>query len=119
MWLGLWQPLNLAAAAADGMRALPVRGWPLGLLLVIRLAVTALGFAAARALWDRQPGALVLARAAIALSGLLQLFIYGTAIAPNNRLPGETPYYVVLTVLVHGGWLLYLARSARVRQTFG
>lgn len=117
-WLGLWQPLNFAAAAVGAVRALPVRGWPLALLLVARLAVTALGLAAARSVWDRRPGALVLVRWAIALSGLLQLLVYATAIAPNNRLPGDTPYYVALTVLVHGGWLLYLARAAHVRRMF-
>lgn len=117
-WLGVWQPLNLAVAATDSLRAIPVRGWPLGVLLVTRLIVTAVGFAAARALWDRQPGAPALAKTAIVLSGLMQLFIYATAIAPNNRLPGDTPLYVTLTVLVHGGWLVYLTRSARVRRTF-
>jgi len=117
-WLGLWQPLSFAVAAADGLQALPVRGWPLGVLLAVRLAVTAIGFAAARSLHDRRPGAPALARAAIALSAIVQLFVYTTSIAPNNRMPGDTPYYVALTVLVHGGWLVYLARSSRVRCTF-
>lgn len=117
-FLGLWQPLNFAAAAAEALQALPVRGWPLALLLVVRLAVTAVGFAAARALWDRRTGAPALARAALVLSAVVQLFIYGTSIAPNNRMPGDTLYYVAFTVVAHGGWLLYLARSARVRRTF-
>jgi hypothetical protein len=111
--------MSLAVAAAEALQALPVRGWPLGLLLVVRVAVTAVGFAAARSLWDRRPGGPALARTAIVLSAIVQLFIYGTSIAPNNRMPGDTAYYVVLTVLLHGVWLLYLARSSRVRRTYG
>lgn len=95
--------------------ALPVRGWPLGALIVGRVMVTAIGVAAARSIWDSRPGALGLTRAAIVLSGTAQLFVYATSIAPNNRIPGDTPLYVVATVAVHAGWLIYLARSARVR----
>lgn len=114
-WLAVWQPLNLAVAASEALMALPVRGWPLGVLLVGRVIVTAIGVAAARSIWDLRPGALGLTRAAIVLSGAGQLFVYATSIAPNNRMPGDTPLYVVATVAVHAGWLIYLARSARVR----
>lgn len=117
-WLGLWQPLNLVVAAAETLSALPLRGWRLGLLLVARIAVTAVGLAAARMLWDRRPGAPAFARTAIGLSAVMQLFIYSTSIAPNNRMPGDTSYYVAVAVLVHAGWWLYLARSLRVRRTF-
>jgi hypothetical protein len=110
--------VNLALAAADALQALPIRGWRLALLLAVRVAVTAVGFAAARAIWDRRPVAPDLTRAAILLSAVVQLFIYATSIAPNNRMPGDTPYYMALTILVHGGWLLYLVRSVRVRRTF-
>jgi len=96
--------------------ALPVRGWPLGVLLVVRVTVTALGMAAARSIWERRAGALPLARTAIALSGAVQLFVYATSIAPNNRMPGDTPLYVAATILVHGGWLIYLAGSSRVHR---
>jgi hypothetical protein len=115
-WLAIWQPLNFAAAAAEWIAALPVRGWPLGILLAVRLAVTAVGLAAARALWDCHDGARALARAAVLLSAAFQLVVYATAIAPNNRVPGDTPVYVSVTVLVHGGWLLYLTRSTRARE---
>lgn len=114
--MAVWQPVNLAAAAAEALMALPVRGWPLGVLLVVRVTVTALGVAAARSIWERRAGALILARTAIALSGAVQLFVYATSIAPNNRMPGDTPLYSAATILVHGGWLIYLARSARVRR---
>lgn len=115
-WLAVWRPLNLAVAAVEAVEALPIRGWPLGVLLVVRVIATALGIAAARSIWDRRAGALILARTAIALSGVVQLFVYATSIAPNNRMPGDTPLYAAVTVAVHGGWLIYLARSARVRR---
>jgi hypothetical protein len=117
-WLALWQPLNFAAFAAEALVALPVRGWPLGVLLVARLVITAVGLAAARALWDVRPGAPLLARVAVVLSAAGQVFVYVTSIAPNNRMPGDTLLYLALTVLVHAGWLIYLGRSMRVKRTF-
>lgn len=108
----------MAAFAAEALAALPVRGWPLALLLVARLVVTAVGLAAARSLWDVRPGAPALARLAVVLSAAIQLLIYATSIAPNNRMPGDTVIYAALTVVVHAGWLAYLARSARVRRTY-
>jgi hypothetical protein len=115
--LALWQPLNLAVAAATALAALPIRGWPLGLLLMVRIGVAALGVAAAVAILDRRPTALALARAALVLSCATELFVYATSIFPNNRMPGDTPLYVAWTIAFHGGWLLYLSRSKRVRET--
>lgn len=115
-WLAIWQPVNLSVAAAEALTALPIRGWPLGALLLVRVTVTAVGMAAARSIWERRAGALTLARTAIVLSGAVQLFVYATSIAPNNRMPGDTPLYIAATALVHGGWWIYLAWSARVRR---
>ena len=117
--LAVWQPINFAAAAAAALPALSVRGWPLGLLLAVRLAVTALGAGAALAIVDHRPTAIALTRAALVLSALTALFVYATSIFPNNRMPGDTPLYVAWTLLYHGGWLLYLSRSKRVRRTIG
>ena len=115
--LALWQPLNLAVATATALAVLPIRGWPLGLLLMVRLGVAALGVAAAAAILDRRPTALALARTALVLSCATELFVYATSIFPNNRMPGDTPLYVAWTITFHGGWLLYLSRSKRVRET--
>ena len=115
-WLGVWQPLNMAAAAAEGLGALAVRGWPLAALLVLRGLVAAFGVAGALAVWRQRPGALAVARLAVGLSLAAQLFVLATSIAPNNRAPGDTPLHVAGAVAVHGGWLIYLARSARARR---
>src|SRR5262245_15425652 len=115
-FLAIWQPLTLAVAAAAALGALPIRGWPLGVLLAVRVPTAALGVGAALAVLDRRPTALVLARTALVLSCATELFVYATSIFPNNRVPGDTPLYVAWTLLVHGAWLVYLSRSKRVRE---
>jgi hypothetical protein len=86
-------------------------------VLVLRLAVAALGIGAARAILGRHPAALGMTRLALVLSLAMDLLVYATSIVPNNRVPGDTPLYVAWTLVYHGGWLVYLQRSARVRRT--
>lgn len=103
-------PLLFALAAAQWLAALPVRGTPLAILLLVRLTVVAGGVAAGMAMTNRHPGAIRLAVMALALSGALQLFIYTTSYAPNNRMPGDTPFYIAAAVAYHGGWIAYLLK---------
>lgn len=117
--LAVWQPLNLAVAASAALSALPIRGWPLAAVLGARLGVTALGIGAVKAIVERRPAALGMTRLALVLSLAAELFVYASSIAPNNRVPGDTPLYVAWTIAYHGGWLAYLQRSARVRRTLG
>jgi hypothetical protein len=111
-------PLNFAIVAAGALEALPVRGAPLALLIAARLLVTAFGIAAGIALLARRPAAVKLAIVALTLSAAADLFVYTTSYMPSNRLPGDTIWYVTLSLLYHGAWLLYLVRSARVRDTY-
>jgi hypothetical protein len=115
-FLAVWQPLSLALVAANVLAALPVRGWPLALLLAARVVVTACGLAAALAIYHRHAGAMVLAVVSLTLSAGVELFVYTTSYYPNNRLPGDTPWYVAWSIVWHGTWLAYLFKSARVRQ---
>jgi hypothetical protein len=117
LFLAVWQPLNLAIAASNALMALPVRGWPLAVVLAVRVVVTAFGVAGAMALYRRHSGAATLAALALALSLCVDLFVYTTSYVPNNRLPGDTPLYIGWTIALHGAWLLYLSKSARVRRT--
>lgn len=117
--LAVWQPLNTAAVVMVSVAALPIRGWPLGVLLVVRVAITAFGLGAVISIFDRKPIALPMTKAALLLAGSMELFVYATSFFPNNRLPGTTPFYMAWAVLFHGGWLLYLTFSARVRRTLG
>jgi hypothetical protein len=116
--LRVWHPLQAAAAAPGALAALPVRGWPLAMLLAVRVGVAGVCFAAGIALTRRSPGAVRLTAAALLLSAGIDLVVYLTPIFPNNRMPGDTPYYIAATLLYHAAWLTYLARSRRVAATF-
>jgi hypothetical protein len=119
LFLAVWQPVNLAMAASTAFAALPVRGWPLGVLLVARIVVTACGVAAAIAMSHRHPGAVLFAKTALAISAGMELFVYTTSYFPNNRLPGDTPWYIAWSIASHGAGLVYLFTSTRVRQMLG
>lgn len=122
-WLGVlcimllgYHPLSFAVVAASWLSALGVRGASLALVLVARLAVTGLGVAAGFALLGARPGAAPLALVAMALSGTMDIFIYSTSYVPNNRMPGDTPFYIAASLAYHGAWIAYLLRSKRVRN---
>jgi hypothetical protein len=115
----LFHPLSLAITAANVLGSLAVRGAPVVLVLLLRLLVVALGVAAGRALQGGQPGAVTLAKVALAASALTDLFVYTTPYFPNNRPPGDTVFYAMASLLYHGLWIGYLMRSKRVRMTFG
>ena len=116
--LVVFHPLSLAVTASGALSAVAVRGTAVVLILILRLAVVGFGMAAGRALQTLQPGAVTLARLALMASAATDLFVYATPYFPNNRLPGDTVYYVAASLAYHGAWLLYLARSKRVRATY-
>lgn len=114
----VFHPLSLAVTAAGTLNAVAVRGTAVVLILVLRLVVVGFGMAAGRALQTLQPGAVTLARLALLASAATDLFVYTTPYFPNNRLPGDTVYYVAASLAYHGAWLTYLWRSMRVRATY-
>ena len=116
--LVVFHPLSLAVTASGALGALSVRGAAVASILILRLIVVGFGMAAGRALQHVQPGAVTLAKAALLASAAMDLFVYTTPYFPNNRVPGDTPLYVAATLAYHGSWLLYLARSERVRATY-
>jgi hypothetical protein len=116
--LVVFHPLSLAVTASGALGALSVRGTPVALILILRLVVVGFGMAAGRALQSVQPGAVTLARGALLASAATDVFVYTTPYFPNNRLPGDTIYYVAASLTYHGAWLTYLSRSARVRRTY-
>jgi len=111
-------PLLFAAAAPGWISALPVRGTPLAVMLVVRLLVTAVGIAAGVAITRLHAGAPALTVVALALSGALDVFTFTTSYVPNNRMPGDTPFYIAASLAYHAGWIAYVLRSRRVRATF-
>ncbi len=114
----VWQPLNLALAASSVLDSLPIGGLPLALVLLARVLVTAFGIAAGLALLGRRSGAVGMAKISLALSAAVEVFVYSTPFFPNNRAPGETPILAVGALAYYAIWLMYLFRSARVRNTF-
>lgn len=115
----VWGPIELAVVAASALPALPVRGLSLGIVLIGRILVTAFGVAAGLALASQRGAAVEMARAAIVLSAVSDAFVYLTPYMPNNRMPGDTPFYVAASIAYWTVWFLYLTRSRRVRNTYG
>jgi hypothetical protein len=115
----VFHPLSLAVTASSVMNALFLRGAPVAIVLLLRLAVVAFGVAAGRMLQGLRPGAVRITRLALLASAALDVFVYTTPYFPSNRLPGDTIFYVIASLAYHGAWLAYLARSKRVRATFG
>lgn len=111
----VWQPLNVALAAASSLAALTFHGWAAAAALLLRLVVAALGLGAGLALINRRPGAVGLAKVALISSALTDLFIYTAPFVPSSRAPGDTAIVVTFSLLYHAAWLAYLFGSRRVR----
>jgi hypothetical protein len=117
--LVVWQPLSLGLTASSVLDALPVRGVPLAIVLVVRILVAGLGIAAGLALIGRRPGAVALAKVSLTVSAATDLFVYLTPYFPSNRAPGDTAIVVAASLAYYAIWLAYLYRSKEIRQTFG
>ncbi len=115
----VWGPIELALVASSALAALPVRGLPLGLVIVARVFVAAFGLAAGLALAMRSGPAVAMARTALVLSAATDAFVRLTPYFPDNSMPGDEVFYVAWTVAYSVLWLTYLARSHRVRRTYG
>ena len=117
-WLLIWGPMSFALIASNTLPALSVRGLPLAVGLLARTGVTAFGLAAGIALITRRGPAVSMAKLALILSAATDLVVYATPYFPNNRMPGDTPFYVAASLAYHGLWLAYLFRSNRVKNTY-
>ena len=115
----LWQPIIIGLATAQALGAISVRGTTVTLIVLARALSAAFGLAAGLALNHRQPGAVRLAQLSLTASATIEMLTYLAPSFPNNRGPGETPFWVLGTLLYYGGWFAYLLRSKRVRATFG
>ncbi len=113
--LMIWEPLEFAVAASSAYNAIAVRGLPVILVLGARLVGTVFSVAASRGLANRHPGSPTLAIAALAVTGATRVFAYVTPYFPSNRLPGQTPFYVALTLAFYGGSIVYLLLSPQAK----
>ena len=110
--------VTVGMSAANAFTALPLRGWPLGVILVARLAVAAFGLAAGLAIGNRRPSAVGMAQTALALLAVMDVIVYTSPYYPSNLVPGDAPLYVAASMAYHAGWIVYLRRSKRVERTF-
>ena len=114
----IWQPLSLAFVAAGSLAAVSARGFPAVLILLIRIAVTGFGIAAGIALLGRRPAALTMVKTSLTATAVTDVFVILTPFFPNNRIPGDEPFYVAAALIYYGVWMTYLLRSRRVSNTF-
>ncbi len=115
----VWKPIRTGLVVSSALAALTLRGAPLGALIVVQVGVAAFGLASGLALIGRNGPALTMARMSLVAAAATDSFVYLTPYFPSNSLPGVERFQVVAGVLHAAGWLAYLARSRRVRNTFG
>lgn len=114
----VWGPVNLGVSVSSAMSALPVRGIPLGLLIIARVLVAGLGIAAGLALLNRQASARQMAQLCLVVSAGLDVVRYTTPYYPSNHMPGDDVLYLAGSLVYHGAWLTYLWRSSHVAREF-
>ena len=115
----MWQPVSFALVASSVLDRVPMRGLPLALILLTRVAATGFGIAARLALLARRPAGVTLAKISLIATAALDVFVYSTPFFPNNRPPGDTPIYVAASLVYCAVWVAYLVRSKRVREFEG
>jgi len=108
-----WHPLSAMVHISTDLGALPIRGVGLAFGILARLIVAGVGVGAGIALVGRRPGAARFALAAMVLSSVLDVFVYTMPIFPNNRMPGDTPFYIAGSAAYHLAWIIYLLRATR------
>lgn len=113
-----WEPIRFGLVASNALQALSYRGAPLAALLLGRVLVTALGVAAGLALVARRAPAVAMAKVALLVGAAFDIVVYTTPTMPSNRMPGDTPVYIAVSLAYHAIWLAYLSRSKRVRSTY-
>ncbi len=114
----VWQPFSLALTTAGTLEGLSLRGPGLAIILIVRLLAAGLGIAAGIALFQRQAGAVTIARTSLVFSAAVDMLIYATPYYPNNRPPGDATLVLIASLAYYAVWLAYLARSKRVRAMF-
>jgi len=118
-FLLVWEPLNFAVEASSTLPTIDLRGVAGSLELLAHGAVAALAFAAGWALWQASPAGPILARVAVAGSGVTGVQSLYWSYLPNYIHPSDRLPLAVLTVAHAAAWLVYLRRSRRIRTLEG
>jgi hypothetical protein len=117
--MGILAPVSFGIEASGALSRVAAYGAPAVVLLLYRVCVAGLGIAAGHALWSRRPAGPTLARAWLVLDAVASTATAMTPYFPRDRLPGTKWPLLGLLVAFNLGWLVYLARSRRVRETYG
>ena len=117
-YLGLWQPLTLAAEVSATLGTLGMRG-PAGVAeLSAHAAVSAFAVAAGWGLWVGNPKAPVFAEIGLVACALASVqSLYWTRL-PLNTMPGDRLPLAIVAIAHAAGWITYLRKSRRVRSLF-
>ncbi len=114
--LAAWVPLNFSAELTMTLPSIGMRGAPAVIELTAHGAATALSVAAGYALWLRRPHGPTLARAALVINALVAVQRHYWSILPSQTMPGDELWLSIAAVLHSTVWLVFLHRSARVRE---
>ena len=110
--LVLWEPVTLALAASSLLTRIADHGVAAWAVLVMKVGVAGVGIAAGMALWQDRPGALVLARCALALSLVTTIFARTTHFWPATLPPGVAGPALAASIAWTGGWLIWALRQS-------
>ena len=121
-WVGVlclvllaWRPLSFALQLPATLPSMGMRGAAGVVELLFQGGVAALSVAAARALWGALPVGPPLAAAALVGSAAAAVQSLYWSVLPHQTMPGDELPLAVGAVLHAGAWLVYLARSRRIR----
>lgn len=114
----VWEPLSFALVAASALPRLIEYGVPALLLLALRVAITALGIVAGRALWTGQHGAPNLGQWWALLHAAAAVLTFSTPYFPGSRPPGLKRASLAAIVAWDLAWGAYLRWSPRVRAAY-
>ena len=114
--LGGWVPLNFSAELSTTLPSIGMRGAVAVVELIVHGAAAALSVSAGYALWLRRPHGPMLARAAVVINSLVVIQRHYWSILPSQTMPGDELWLSIAAVLHSALWLVFLHRSARVRE---
>lgn len=111
----VWQPLTVAGEMAATLPSIGMRGAPAIVELFVHGLVAAVSMAAGWALWQRNPAGPVLARATMIGAAVIGVQALYWSQLPRNTFPADRLPLAAGTLIHSAAWLIYLARSRRIR----
>ena len=107
----LWRPLDFAFELPSTLSSLGHRGIVAVVELLFHGVVGAVAVAAARALWDTMPAAVLLTRVALSLSAIATCQSLYWSVLPHQTVPSDRLPLAAFATCVAIGWLVYLRRA--------